>query len=296
MRPRALIVLLVLLAAVPAAAEEPALADALNGTCQTPLRFGVSPYLDRNLLLAAYRPFADYLARELGMPVELVVPERYADMRAMLRDGRLDLAYLTPLLYIQARRDDPGLRLLGADVWQGVSFYTGYLVVRSDSGLTSPTDLAGRRLALVDPQSASGWLLPRHELRARGLPVEGSSFEVVLSGDHTRALQMLLDGRVDAAAVSSNTLAMARRDGLDGGRVRILMKTGTIPPDVLCAASRLPDDLLARLTDLVQGIDTRSPLGRSVIPRATRLNGWRPGDPREYDVIERLMLEEESRP
>jgi phosphate/phosphite/phosphonate ABC transporter binding protein len=200
------------------------------------------------------------------------------------------------VLYVKARQADPGLRLLAIDVWQGVGFYTGYVTVLTDSGLTNPADLKGRRLALVDPESASGWLLPRHELRRLGFPIDQSFSEVVLSGDHTRALQLLVDGRVDAAAVSSDTLAMARNRGFDASRVRILLKTGTIPPDVVCARSALPDDLVERFADLLLSLSSRSNEGRAVLPRATHVNGWRTGDPHEYDEIERLMAEEEAMP
>ena len=288
--------LLALFAALPAAADEPGLADALPGTCRPPLRFGMSPYLDRDLLERAYRPFLEHLGHRLDVTFELIIPAAYTDMLTLLEQGRLDVAYLTPALYVQARRAQPGLRLLVADVWQGVSFYSGYLMVLTSSGITRVDDLRGRRLALVDPQSVSGWLLPRHELRARGFPVETTFAEVVASGSHSQALRLLLDHRVDVAAVSSNTLGIARNDGLDASLVRILLKTGTIPPDVICAAPTLPDDLAIRLHDALLSLTSRSPEGRAVLPRATHVNGWREGDPSEYDPILRLLDEEGTTP
>ena len=292
----ALVTGLMLLAALPALADEPALVESLPGTCQAPLRIGISPYLAPDLLREAFGPFVRHVGQKLGLEVELIIPEHYADMLTLLRERRLDVAYLTPVLYVRARQADPSLRLLVADVWQGVSFYTGYLVVRRDSPIEGVEGLRGHRLALVDPSSASGWLLARRELHRRGLPVEQAFSEIVPAGDHSRAIQMLLDGRVDVAAVSSDTLGTARRSHLDTSRLRILLKTGTVPPDVLCAAASLPDDLVERLTTLLLNLNSRTPEGRAVLPRALRLNGWRPADPREYDDIEHLMAEEEPAP
>ena len=293
---RALILLLVLLAARPGAAEEPTLADALPGTCQRPLRFGLAPYLSEGVLRDAFEPVLAYVSRRIGVPIHLVIPQHYADMLDLLQRHEIDLAYLTPVLYLKARREDPGLRLLVSEVWHGVDFYTGYLIVVSGRGIDSLDDLKGRRLAYVDHDSASGYLLPRRELRVRGFPPEQTFAQIIFSGDHTHSVDLLLSGQVDVAAVSSSTLATARRTGVDASRLRILAKTGTIPHDAICAASTMPDDLVRQVTETLLSLNSRTPEGRAILPRAPRLNGWRAGDPSEYDALDRILREEEAAP
>jgi len=284
------------LAASPLRAEESA-AEALTSACAPPVRFGFSPYLTAGLLRSAFEPVVLYMGERLGRPFELVIPERYTDMLTMIQQGSLDLAYLTPGLYVKARRLDPKLRLLVTDVWHGVDFYTGYLVVRADSGYDSLDDLRGRRVAYVDRESTSGYLLPRAELRRLGLQPDVFFGEVVFSGDHLRSFQLLLDGQVDVAALSSDTLATARRQHRDVGAIRILLKTGKIPHDVICATASLPDDAAARIAALLLSLNCRTREGRAILPKVPRLNGWRAGNPHDYDEIERLLeLEEGTTP
>jgi phosphate/phosphite/phosphonate ABC transporter binding protein len=280
--------------APPGAGEPPD--EPFATTCERPLRFGFSPYLTAGVLRSAFEPVVAHLSLRLGVPIEIVIPETYADVLTLLAQNALDLAYLTPVLYVKARRSDPRVRLLVTDVWQGVDFYAGYLVVLSDSGITSLEQLRGRRLAYVDRESASGYLLPRRELRRLGFPPEQTFSEIVFSGDHLRALGLLLAREVDVAAVSSSTLAALRRQKVDLRGARILMKTGAIPTDAICATSSLPDDVAARLTEILLSLGSRTPEGRALLPKTPRANGWRPGNPRDYDEIELLLAEEEALP
>jgi phosphate/phosphite/phosphonate ABC transporter binding protein len=297
----ALFVLVWLLVAAPAAAEAPSEApgspdEPFATTCERPLRFGFSPYLTAGVLRSAFEPVVAHVSLRLGVPIEIVIPETYADMLSLLQQGAPDLAYLTSLLYVKARKSDPRLRLLVTDVWQGVDFYTGYLVVLSDSGITTLEQLRGRRLAYVDRESASGYLLPRRELRRHGFPPEQTFSEIVFSGDHIRALELLLAREVDVAAVSSSTLAALRRQKVDLRGARILLKTGAIPTDAICATPSLPDDVAARVTEILLSLSSRTREGRAVLPKIPRANGWRPGNPRDYDEIEGLLAEEEALP
>lgn len=280
----------------PVRAEE-SVDEALACVCDRPVRFGFSPYLTAGLLRSAFEPVIQYLGVRLGVPIELVIPEHYADVLTLIRQGTVDLVYLTPALYVKARRVDPRLRLLVTDVWHGVDFYTGYLVVRANAGFDSLENLRGRRVAYVDRDSTSGYLLPRAELRRRGLQPDSFFGEVRFSGDHLRSLELLLNGEVDVAALSSDTLATARRQRRDVGAIRILLKTGKIPHDVICATATLADDVAARLTALLLALNCRTREGRAILPKVPRLNGWRAGDPTDYDEIERLLdLEEGATP
>ena len=47
--------------------------------------------------------------------------------------------------------------------------YYAVVVTRADSGLTSLEDLEGRSLAYADPNSTSGYLVPRAELTRSGI-------------------------------------------------------------------------------------------------------------------------------
>jgi len=256
------------------------------------LRVGIRPYLPADPLRTAFEPVAAFLAERIGRPVEFIIPASYDGLLTRVTSGEIDLAYLTPMLYVKARQQLPGLRLLVSDVWEGMDFYTGYLVVRRDSGLQDLASLRGRRFCYVDPESTSGYLLPRRFLRQAGVDPDAFFGEVRFSGDHITSLRLLLTGEVDAIAIASGGFAVARRAGLDVGQVALLARTGTVPHDVFAVVTDLPDAQVHAITTALLSLDTRSPEGRRVLPRAPRLNGWRLAVPAEYDDLEALVEEE----
>lgn len=256
------------------------------------LTLAVSPYLPADTLRAAFEPIARHVSRRIGRPIELIIPDSYNATLDLVMAGAVELAYLTPVVYIQARTRNPHLRLLVSDVWEGLDFYTGYIVVRGEDDIDTLTDLRGRRFGYVDPESTSGYLLPRRFLRQAGIDPDAFFSEVRFAGDHLSALRLLLDGEVDAIAIASGGFAVGRRAGLDVGRTALLARTGTVPHDVFVAVSVLPDPLVHAVTRALLELDTRSTEGRRVLPKAPRLNGWRLAIPAEYDVLEALWKEE----
>ena len=81
-------------------------------------------------------------------------------------------------------------------------FIFSYLVARQDSPFAALADLRGRRWGFNEPGSFSGYAIVRHHLAQLG---ETESFfgEWVESGSHFNSLRLLLNGRIDAAALDS---------------------------------------------------------------------------------------------
>ena len=87
---------------------------------------------------------------------------------------------------------------------------------RADSGLTSLEDLKGQTIALAEPHSTSGFMLPMAHLKQLGInPTEQPSLEAaavasgdigyIFSGDDDVAAQWVLNQTVIAGAVDNGT-------------------------------------------------------------------------------------------
>lgn len=71
------------------------------------LRVGLIPNIAPERQRAAYAPFSDALGRALGVEVELFVAPSYAGVVTALAAGKLDVAYLGGLTYVQAEQQVP---------------------------------------------------------------------------------------------------------------------------------------------------------------------------------------------
>jgi len=293
------LILSVLCAALPARGpaggpESPAPASAPPAAGEEPLRpgelrFGVTPHLPEKTLRDQYGPVMAYLSSGLGMPVRLVIAGDYADLVRRLREGRVDLAALTPLSYVRAKREDPSLKLLLADIVRGTTSYTAYIIVHRDSGFENLEDLRGKRFVFVDRNSASGYLFPYAFLLERGKDPDTFLGEVLFSGNHVDAVRLVAERKADAAAVSSTSLRAAREAGIRTRSLRIFRKTGRVPHDTICARPGLDPALARRAADLLLALDTRTELGRKTLGEAVGIDGWMEVDDAHYAPIREVL-------
>ena len=146
----------------------------------------------RNLLEATFR-----------VPVRLMPASDYAGVQQGLAARQLEYAYLGSSAYAATWLDTNGAvqPILTLEQVDGSTAYHSILVVRADSDITSIAQMRGRSLAWADPNSASGYLIPRFELRREGVGVEPGQFfgRIGFSGGHEQGVIAVLQRQYDSA-------------------------------------------------------------------------------------------------
>lgn len=253
------------------------------------VRFGLVGFWGTRTQEEAFEPVARFLFARIGVPVDLVAASRYDELGDWIFDGRVDIALVPPLAYVKAKARVPCLRLLRTMVVDGTVHYSGYIVVRDDSPVTRARDLAGRRIAFVEPSSASGFLFARHWLQAEGMDPDRNRVETAFLGSHEAVVQAVLSGEADAGATFQGALRRARQRGLDTASLRILAVTGRIPLDALVAAPDLDPGWVARLDEALDRLNTAHPEGRAALARLVDMVGWARSDDRLYDEVREVL-------
>ena len=226
-------------------------------TCERPerLRFSIIPRGDVRKEIAELQPLLDQLRAALGIPVEVYAAPSYGAVLEALLSGAVHLARLGPATYVSARRTDPRLTAFAsyatrASTFQPAgAFYHSLLIVRAGSKLARLEDLRGKRLALVDPESTSGALIPRHVFAKQvSRPLESYFSQVGYSGSHTQSLNRVLAGQVDAAFVGSQNLATETASNpAKEKQIRIVWRSGPIPTDPFVFRGQLCDELKEKI-------------------------------------------------
>jgi len=198
--------------------------------------------------------FRAWLRDSAGLDFDYVLYSNYERQVSDLVDGRIDVAWNSPLAWVRARRlaAARGAALTPVTMRDTDCDLQSVVVVRADSPVTSLHDLAGRVMATGAVDSPQATLLPLSLLRSAGLApgtdVEVRRFDigVGLHGDHiggereaARAL-FAADpaGQVDAACmIDSNLLLFGREGVLPVGAVRVLAQT---PPYDHCTMTAGP--------------------------------------------------------
>lgn len=232
-------------------------APALAAACERPdrLRFSIIPRGHVRKEIADLLPLLDQLRAALGIPVEVYAAPSYGAVVEALLSGAVHLARLGPASYVSARRADPLLTPFAsyankASRFQPAgAFYHSLLIVRAGTAIVDVPSLRGRRLALVDPESTSGALIPRHVFAKQvGRPLEAYFSQVGYSGSHTQSIDRVLAGQIDAAFVGSQNLAAetALHPGKER-RIRVVWRSGPIPTDPFVFRGQLCDDLQEKI-------------------------------------------------
>lgn len=260
---------------------------------QDSLRISTIPVKDMGFLIEEYRPLASMLSQGLGMPVRILHASSYEAVVDALVSGGTDIARLGPASYLQAWQLNPEIEAFVSLVparghfSDGGSYYHSLLVTRNDKKLPSLASLRGRRVALSDPASTSGALIPRHAFAKLVEQPLGEYFSgLVYAGSHDRALDAVLDGRVDAAFVSSERAdEYLTRELIDTQTLQVLWRSEPIHYDPLVFSAAVCEPLKERIRTLMT---TASPKLDAFI-RAQRAVDIVPVDHRAYEALLPLL-------
>lgn len=187
------------------------------------------PHRDR---AASIQPLADHLSARSGRAVEVRLFASPTDLVNALRDGKADVAVPNLHGFLQARRWPDRIAVLPVPEVppEQAARYRSVIVARA--GLATidavKADAARLHLVLVGRDSASGGFVPAQHLAAQGAPVQHAFASLTYAGSHASALQALVEGRADVAALAADVHDAATPPGLHE-----LWRSPPIPPGPL---------------------------------------------------------------
>jgi phosphonate transport system substrate-binding protein len=184
---------------------------------------------------------ADRLARFDGLrrlmeetfrvPVRLFPASDYAGVTQAIVARQLEVAGIGPAAYAAAWIDSNGglAPVLTTVQVDGSTSYVSCLVVRADSGITTLAEMRGRSLAWADPNSASGFLIPRFELRREGIGVEPGQFfgRTGFAGGHEQGVVAMLQRQYDAMVTWASGIGDPSQ-GFTRGNLRSMVDKGML--------------------------------------------------------------------
>jgi len=186
-----------------------------------PLNVGLVPDGISRTTAQDKAPLIAYLAKSMGREVNLVVTPTYNDTVEAIGQGKVDFALLGALAYVKAHKDYGAVPLVQRTI--DLQFHTLF-ICGANSGIRSLQDLAGKKFAFGDVNSASGHLIPYLELRQAGVNPDNLQFRY--SGSHGATAKLVESGAVDAGSLDEAVFSSMIADGkLDRTKVRAFHTT-----------------------------------------------------------------------
>lgn len=151
-------------------------------------------------MLRIYQPFADYLSKEIGMPVKFTPVVDYAATVEGLAANRLEMVWYGGFTSVQAAKQAKGARRI--IMRKEDAQFKSHFITRKDTGIKSLKDLKGKTFAFGSVSSTSGHLMPRYFLLKDGIHPEKDFAKFSFSGAHDATAAWVEAGQVDAGALN----------------------------------------------------------------------------------------------
>ncbi|MGF1521350.1 MAG: phosphate/phosphite/phosphonate ABC transporter substrate-binding protein [Leptolyngbyaceae cyanobacterium] len=223
---------------------------------------------DPDSLIPETQPVADYLATDRTLnragisEGEVQIAPDVDTVAEWMTSGEVNLYFdsvYPAMLVMEKSGATPILRR-----WKdGVPEYNTYFVTRTDSPLKTLEDLQGNMIALQSPSSSSGFMFPMVYLLEAGLnPVEKAEANhtvaedvigYVFSGEDDNTVEWILEGKVPAGALDSETWAELSEE--ERAQLSIIAETDDFPRHVVLAGPSLAPEQLDALKTAMLAMD-----------------------------------------
>jgi phosphonate transport system substrate-binding protein len=245
------------------------------------LKVALLPDESPNTVIQNNQKLKEYLERELGKKVELIVTTDYSSMIEAMRHGRIHLGYFGPLSYVLARQKceiEPfaALRSKGSTTYQAV------LIANSAAGIDSIDAVKGRDVAFGDTASTSSHLIPKAMLAEHRLVAE-SDYRPHFVGAHDAVALAVQGGKAHAGGLSKPIFeSLLERGVIDPTKVKVLEESRPYPQYPWTMRSDLAPPLKERIRSAFLSLKDPEVL------KPFKADGFGPISDADYDPIREL--------
>jgi phosphonate transport system substrate-binding protein len=224
--------------------------------------------------LARYGRYRDLVQSHFQVPTRIFPAGDYAGVMQGFAARQLELAGLGPLGYARIWLDTNGNiePLVVALESDGSDSYVAVMYVRADSGITNLEGMRGRSLAWADPNSTSGFLVPRSELREAGINIDTFFGRTGFAGGHEQGVIAVLNRQYDGGVTwasgigeesqgftRGNLRAMVDKEMLRMSDIRLIWRSRPIPNGPIGVRRDLPEPFRADMRAFHLALPTTNP-------------------------------------
>ena len=241
------------------------------------MSFGVVPQQSAAKLAALWTPVLSYLSDKTDIELSFETATDIPTFERRLLQGKYDVAYMNPYHFTffnehrgyqaLAHRDDKKIQ--------------GLVVVPKKSGITSLEELEGQEIAFPSPAAFAASLLPRGELRKKGI-----NFTPKYVNSHDSVYKTVAKGFFLAGGGIGRTYNNISPDVRD--TLRVLWKTDFYTPHAFAAHPRVEDDKQARLAKALADM-ANDPVGAQLLGTLS-IKSLRQAQNSDWDDVRSLNL------
>ena len=254
------------------------------------------PSVQANKIEAKAKPLAKLLSKKLGIPVHVTVSTDNTALVESMASKKVDVGFLPSDAYVLAHKRkaaDPLLQAMRYDYDEPSgkqnpnkldSKYQSMIIVRKNSKIKSIKDLKGKKIAIQDPTSTSGYILPVAELYKKGINVVKDDNLVNVKG-HDQGVVSVLNGDTDAAFVFKDARNLVAKDEPNVFKeVKPIYFTKKVPNDTISVRSNMSSAFRKKLAKSMKEI-VKTKEGAKILNNIYDHYGYKDAKDSDYNII-----------
>jgi phosphonate transport system substrate-binding protein len=277
------------------------------GSADKPIVITFVPSGDTGKITKAGNAIADCLNQMTGLTYKIQVGTSFGASIEALGANKAQIGFLntfsallaqtkygvTPILAVLRKYStnavDPDSALKG----QIEPFYKGQFIANQASGVKSFADLKGKTFCFVDPNSTSGYIIPRIVLAANGIKPDTDLKASVNAGSHPNVVIGVYKGDCDAGvtyidAITDPVANLPAKYPDLTTKVTAFADTARIPNDGVQVVKDLPAPIVQATTDGLLAM-AKDPGGNAVLRGLYTIDGFEKIDSTFYQPFLDLL-------
>lgn len=231
-----------------------------------------------------WEPLYRLVADRMGVGLDLTVANDWAGISVALASEQIDATQMGPWGYVLARNKGEA-KIACTMLVNGEPTYRAVIVARPGLKIDNwPEGARGLSMQMLDVGSTTGWMVPTHWFRQRGLEPK-TFFGRYAEGASAAAAQVAAaNGQVDLATgwdIHRNT--MIRNGTIRADSNTVVWQSDPLPNEVVAVRRGFPEEMRVKLRDALTGLSEDE---RKLLPWP--YTGFVPAEHAPYEVLEKM--------
>lgn len=232
-----------------------------------------------------WEPVYNAVVEKVGATLELQVANDWAGIATALANEQIDVAQMGPWGYVLAKVNG-GARIINTMLVNGKPTYKAIIVGRPGLKIEKfPEDAKGLSMQMLDAGSTSGWLVPTHFFKGKGIEPK-TFFGKYAQGASAAAAQMAtVNGQVDlATGWDTHRNIMIKNGTIAADANTVVWESEPLPNEVVAVRKGLPEDMTRKLQQAFAEITSQEIAKQMPYP----YTGYIAGTDAPYDMLEQM--------
>lgn len=188
-----------------------------------------------------------YLESQNNFDVKIHFTKTYAQMNALIKDNKVDVAYVCNSSYTKLNKEKTG-KLLAIPIVDGSDKYYSYIIAKKEMKAESILNFKGKIFAFTDPDSNSGTIAPQYFLYNNGVDIKTFFSSSIYTYEHGESIKAVVDGFVDGASVDSIVYSrFGEKYPIDIKKIKVIQKLGPFINSPIVVRSGIPQKQFSAL-------------------------------------------------